>query len=68
VAADRIVDSDFASGGRIDVSAIDANTSTVARDTFMFVENLNPTTNPGVEANSITWWTRSTRKLSSRRT
>jgi Peptidase M10 serralysin C terminal len=54
-AADTIVDF-VDSSDRIDMSAIDANTSTAATDSFILVENTTPGTNPGVQANSITWY------------
>ncbi|MCC6778660.1 MAG: hypothetical protein IT537_18865 [Hyphomicrobiales bacterium] len=46
---DTIVD--FHHGDKIDVSAIDANSSTVSQDAFAFVS----TSTPGVQAQSLTW-------------
>jgi large repetitive protein len=54
-APDTIVDF-VDSSDRIDMSAIDANTSTAATDSFILVPNTTPATNPGVQANSITWY------------
>ena len=50
---------DFTPGtDKIDLSLIDANTTNGAgRDAFTFVDNAaTPTVNPGVQANSITWY------------
>ena len=41
---------------KIDLSAIDANTTTPLDQAFAFVDNLTPGTNPGVVANSVTWY------------
>ena len=54
-AADTITDF-VDSNDRLDVSAIDTNASSAAMDSFMFVENTTPGTDPGVQANSITWY------------
>jgi Ca2+-binding RTX toxin-like protein len=40
----------------IDLFGIDANSTTSADDDFTFVDNLTPGIDPGVSANSITWY------------
>ena len=41
----------------IDLSVIDANTKVSGNQAFAFVDNaLTPTVNPGVKANSVTWY------------
>ena len=59
VGANRDVVTDFEVGtDKIDLSAMDAKTQVgfSGDQEFTFVENLSPAINPGVQANSITWY------------
>ncbi|MER8483686.1 tandem-95 repeat protein, partial [Mesorhizobium sp. M1322] len=55
---DVITDFSQAEGDKIDLSAIDAKTQAgfVGDQAFTFVANPTPATDPGVQANSVTWY------------
>ena len=46
----------LANNDAIDLFGIDANPGTGVDDEFTFVANATPAVNPGVQANSITWY------------